>query len=73
MTRERVLWVGLGLLALSLLLNLAISYQAPDQAFDDLALLQTVGWFGSAALYTGAGLTVAGVVLRALAADHDDP
>ena len=62
MRTDRMLHLGCGLLALSLLLALVLSSRQPD----DPAALALVVWLDALLLVLGVGLLVAHVVVRAL-------
>jgi peptidoglycan/LPS O-acetylase OafA/YrhL len=62
MRTDRLLHLGCGLLALSLLLTLALSGTQPE----DPAALALVSWLGSLLLVLGAGMLVGHLVVRAL-------
>ena len=65
MRTDRLLHLGVGLLALSLLLALGLSGASVRP--DDRAALAMVSWLESLTLVLGAGFLVGHVVVRALA------
>ena len=65
MRTDRLLHLGCGLLALSLLLALALSNQVAESA-DERAALALAGWLESLTLVLGAGMLVGHLVVRAL-------
>ena len=65
MRTDRLLHLGTGLLALSLLLALALSNATADSPEDRMALV-FAGWLESLTLVAGAGMLVGHLVVRAL-------
>ena len=65
MRTDRLLHLGCGLLALSLLLALALSNQVAESP-DERAALALAGWLESLTLVVGGGMLVGHLVVRAL-------
>jgi hypothetical protein len=66
MRSSPLLLIGLGLLAVSLLFTLLLTEWTTGAPNGAMQRYVVTSWFTQATLYVGAGLTVAGAVLRVL-------
>jgi hypothetical protein len=70
---SRLLVTGLLLLGGSLLVNLVLLLSVPSLPLDSPVVAGALSWCAQAMLYVGAGLTVAGALLRELRAPERQP